>query len=277
MSDNHGWALFPNFFMTIRAGEATIVMSLPHPGRRPQPLHLARRELHVAARRVQGRLRRRAGGGRRTRQLWAFRKRCNRITSRCRASRSACATPHSSTWPWSGGSSSPTSTRWSTYVPAGRRGAIREPRVAYHRRRVDGTPDGHGPCWSTRRPPPRLVDAAKRPGFTVESWAPLAGVGRGRRVRADRQLQRGDELVRIRRLPDELGHQPGVGGFVQAGQRNRRGGVPRTRGTQPIGDFESVVNSMSVYEFTGRIRSAHRRLPPDGAAEHRHADQLPGS
>jgi phenylpropionate dioxygenase-like ring-hydroxylating dioxygenase large terminal subunit len=31
MSDNHGWVLFPNFFMTIRAGEATIVMSMPHP------------------------------------------------------------------------------------------------------------------------------------------------------------------------------------------------------------------------------------------------------
>jgi Ring hydroxylating alpha subunit (catalytic domain) len=31
MSDNHGWVLFPNFFMTIRAGEATIIMSLPHP------------------------------------------------------------------------------------------------------------------------------------------------------------------------------------------------------------------------------------------------------
>lgn len=31
MSDNHGWVLFPNFFMTIRAGEATIVMSMPDP------------------------------------------------------------------------------------------------------------------------------------------------------------------------------------------------------------------------------------------------------
>lgn len=31
MSDNHGWVLFPNFFMTIRAGEATIIMALPHP------------------------------------------------------------------------------------------------------------------------------------------------------------------------------------------------------------------------------------------------------
>lgn len=31
MSDNHGWVLFPNFFMTIRAGEATVIMSTPHP------------------------------------------------------------------------------------------------------------------------------------------------------------------------------------------------------------------------------------------------------
>ena len=31
MSDNQGWFLFPNFFMTIRAGEATVIMSYPHP------------------------------------------------------------------------------------------------------------------------------------------------------------------------------------------------------------------------------------------------------
>jgi phenylpropionate dioxygenase-like ring-hydroxylating dioxygenase large terminal subunit len=31
MSDNHGWVLFPNFFMTIRAGEATVIMAIPHP------------------------------------------------------------------------------------------------------------------------------------------------------------------------------------------------------------------------------------------------------
>jgi len=30
MSDNHGWLLFPNFFMTIRAGEATVILALPH-------------------------------------------------------------------------------------------------------------------------------------------------------------------------------------------------------------------------------------------------------
>jgi len=31
MSDSQGWFLFPNFYMTIRAGEATTVMSFPHP------------------------------------------------------------------------------------------------------------------------------------------------------------------------------------------------------------------------------------------------------
>jgi phenylpropionate dioxygenase-like ring-hydroxylating dioxygenase large terminal subunit len=31
MSDNHAWQLFPNFFATVRAGEATIILTLPHP------------------------------------------------------------------------------------------------------------------------------------------------------------------------------------------------------------------------------------------------------
>lgn len=31
MSDNHGFLLFPNFFMTVRAGEATVITSMPHP------------------------------------------------------------------------------------------------------------------------------------------------------------------------------------------------------------------------------------------------------
>ncbi len=35
MSDNQGWFLFPNFFMTIRAGEATTIMSFPHPSGDP--------------------------------------------------------------------------------------------------------------------------------------------------------------------------------------------------------------------------------------------------
>lgn len=31
MSDNHAYLLFPNFFMTIRGGEAHVIMSVPHP------------------------------------------------------------------------------------------------------------------------------------------------------------------------------------------------------------------------------------------------------
>lgn len=35
MSDNHGYLLFPNFFMTIRAGEATVIVPTPHPSGDP--------------------------------------------------------------------------------------------------------------------------------------------------------------------------------------------------------------------------------------------------
>ncbi len=35
MGDNQGWFLFPNFFMTIRAGEATTIMAFPDPGGDP--------------------------------------------------------------------------------------------------------------------------------------------------------------------------------------------------------------------------------------------------
>lgn len=31
MSDNQGWVLFPNFFMTVRAGECHIIAAVPHP------------------------------------------------------------------------------------------------------------------------------------------------------------------------------------------------------------------------------------------------------
>jgi len=31
MSDNHGYLLFPNFFMTVRAGEYHVILAVPHP------------------------------------------------------------------------------------------------------------------------------------------------------------------------------------------------------------------------------------------------------
>ena len=35
MSDNHFYIVFPNLFITIRAGEATVIISVPHPGGDP--------------------------------------------------------------------------------------------------------------------------------------------------------------------------------------------------------------------------------------------------
>ena len=35
MVDNQGWVLFPNYFMTVRAGECHVIMSRPHPGGDP--------------------------------------------------------------------------------------------------------------------------------------------------------------------------------------------------------------------------------------------------
>ena len=121
MSDNHGWVLFPELHDHPCRREATIVMPLPHPDGDPNRCiwHVMSYmfvfdEFKVAY--AAG-----AGGGRRTRQLWGISKRCSAI---CRASRSACATPHRLRPSGQGGrSSSPTSTRWSTPVPAGRRGA----------------------------------------------------------------------------------------------------------------------------------------------------------
>ena len=31
MVDNQGWVLFPNYFMTVRAGECHVIMARPHP------------------------------------------------------------------------------------------------------------------------------------------------------------------------------------------------------------------------------------------------------
>jgi len=39
MSDNHFYLVFPNLFMTIRAGEATVIASTPHPSGDPNRCH----------------------------------------------------------------------------------------------------------------------------------------------------------------------------------------------------------------------------------------------
>ena len=124
----------------------------------------------------------------------------------------------------------------------------------------------------------RLVDAAKQPGFTVDSWAPLGELIDTDDVRADRKLQRGDELAAVRRLPDQLGDLLGVGLLVQAGHREP-GTWCSSNSKSAAGSetFESSVNSVSVYEFNadGKITHVDVYLQM-AAARSRHARQLRG-
>lgn len=95
----------------------------------------------------------------------------------------------------------------------------------------------------------RLVDSAKQPGFTVESWAPLAeliAVDDFVRIGPFKEVMNWAEYAqfltnwatsadwdcsfqRITETPDLV--------FLELEERSR------------VGDFDSVVNTVSVYEF----------------------------
>jgi hypothetical protein len=102
----------------------------------------------------------------------------------------------------------------------------------------------------------RLVDEAKKPGFTTQSWGPLAelvAIDEFERVGAFKEVMRWSDYVEFltnwatssewecsfKRITEA-----GDAVFLELEERSK------------IGDFESVVNSLSVYEFTddGRIR-----------------------
>ena len=102
----------------------------------------------------------------------------------------------------------------------------------------------------------RLVDEAKKAGFTVDSWAPLAelvAVDQFERVGAFKEVMGWSHYVEFltnwatssewacsfKRITETAGLV-----FLELEERSR------------IGDFSNVVNSLSVYEFTdaGRIR-----------------------
>ncbi len=103
----------------------------------------------------------------------------------------------------------------------------------------------------------RLVDSAKRPGFTVESWVPLAelvAVEEFERVGNFKEVMNWSEYVGF--LTNWATNSEWEGSFKRVSEV---GGVvfleleERSR----IGDFESVVNSMSVYEFTEANKIRH--------------------
>lgn len=102
----------------------------------------------------------------------------------------------------------------------------------------------------------RLVDEAKKPGFSVDSWAPLAellAIDEFERVGAFKEVMTWSDYVdfltnwamssewecSFKRITESDGRV-----FLELEERSR------------VGDFSSVVNSVSVYEFTddGRIR-----------------------
>lgn len=103
----------------------------------------------------------------------------------------------------------------------------------------------------------RLVDAAKEPGFTVEGWAPLAA------------LVAVDEFERIGNFKEVMNWSEYVGFLTNWAANSEWDGlfkrVSEVDGVvfleleerSRIGDFTSVVNSMSVYEFTDDDKIRH--------------------
>jgi len=119
-------------------------------------------------------------------------------------------------------------------------------------------------CVTTKR----LVDEAKKPGFTAESWAPLAelvSVDEFERVGAFKEVMTWSDYVEFltnwatssewecsfRRITETDGLV-----FLELEERSR------------IGDFSNAVNSLSVYEFDGAGKIRHidlylqMELPP---------------
>jgi hypothetical protein len=74
----------------------------------------------------------------------------------------------------------------------------------------------------------RLVDEAKKPGFSVDSWGPLAEL-----VAVD-EFERVGAFKEVMKWPDyvdfltKLGHFVGVAVFIQTYHRDPRPGLPRT-------------------------------------------------
>ncbi|NKZ09941.1 hypothetical protein HGA11_03040 [Mycolicibacterium septicum DSM 44393] len=103
----------------------------------------------------------------------------------------------------------------------------------------------------------RLVDAAKQPGFGDEGWAPLA------------DLVAADEFERVGNFKEVMNWEQYTGFLTNWATASEWDGLfkrvsevdgvvfleleERTK----MGDFESVVNSISVYEFTPDDKIRH--------------------
>lgn len=103
----------------------------------------------------------------------------------------------------------------------------------------------------------RLVDEAKDPGFSVDSWGPLAqlvAVDEFERVGAFKEVMTWPDYVQFltnwatsSKWECSFKHITEAGGrvFLELEERSE------------VGDFSSVVNSLTVYEFTDDDRIRH--------------------
>lgn len=103
----------------------------------------------------------------------------------------------------------------------------------------------------------RLVDQAKQPGFSIDSWGPLAqlvAVDEFERVGAFKEVMQWPEYIEFM-----TSWAPSAEWECTFKRITETGGVVflELEEHSSVGDFTSVVNSLSVYEFTDDGRICH--------------------
>ncbi|BBY13564.1 hypothetical protein [Mycobacterium marseillense] len=103
----------------------------------------------------------------------------------------------------------------------------------------------------------RLVDEAKKPGFSADSWKPLAelvAVDEFERIGAFKEVMTWRDYVEF--LTNWATSSQWECSFKNITESGGRVFLELEERSE-IGDFSSVVNSLSVYEFTGDDRIRH--------------------
>lgn len=103
----------------------------------------------------------------------------------------------------------------------------------------------------------RLADAAKQPGFTADGWAPLAALvdtGAFERVGNFKEVMNWTEYLRF--LSTWAPSSQWEASFKRVSEIDGVVFLELEERSQ-VGDFTSVVNSLSVYEFSGDGKIRH--------------------
>lgn len=103
----------------------------------------------------------------------------------------------------------------------------------------------------------RMVDRAKQPGFSVDSWGELAAyvdTARFIRVGNFKEVMNWDEYIGF--LTGWAAHSEWDGSFKRVTE-NGSTVLLELEERSRAGDYTSVVNSVSVYEFNGAGKLCH--------------------